>query len=143
MRSTRMRRTDDLVRRILSEALLTKVQDPRIGLVSVTRVRVSPEFDTAQVWFSVLGDETVREETLRGLRSAASFLQSEIARAVRLRRTPRLRFLYDDSLDRGLRVEAALRDLASAEAESPEADAEKEKEGDVAEGGERGADDAA
>jgi len=115
MRSTRMRRTDDLVRRILSEALLTKVQDPRIGLVSVTRVRVSPEFDTAQVWFSVLGDEKVREETFAGLRSAASFLQSEIAHSIRLRRTPRLRFLYDDSLDRGFRVDAALRDLAAGE----------------------------
>lgn len=115
MRSTRMKRTDDLVLRVISEALLTKVADPRIGLVSVTGVRVSPEFDTAQVFVSVLGDETVRKETMRGLRSAASFLQAELARAIRMRRTPRLRFVYDDSLDRGLRVDATLRDLHEEE----------------------------
>jgi ribosome-binding factor A len=112
MRSTRLRRTDDLVRKVISEALLTKVQDPRIGLVSVTGVRVSPEFDTAKVFVSIYGDAAAREESLRGLRSAASFLQSELARAVRLRRTPRLRFIHDESLERGNRVEAVLRELS-------------------------------
>jgi ribosome-binding factor A len=115
MRSTRMKRTDDLVLRVISEALLTKVSDPRIGLVSVTAVRVSPEFDTAQVFVSVLGDEAARAETMRGLRSAASFLQAELAREVRMRRTPRLRFLYDDSLDRAFRVDATLRGLHGKE----------------------------
>jgi ribosome-binding factor A len=112
MRSTRMRRTDDVVRRILSEALLTNVRDPRIGLVSVTDVRISKELDTARVFVSVLGDEDVRRKTLEGLRSAAPFLRSEIARESSLRRIPELRFLYDDSVDRGFRVDAALRDLA-------------------------------
>jgi ribosome-binding factor A len=111
MRSTRMRRTDDLVRKVLSEALLTKVQDPRVGMVSVTMVRISPELDTAKVWVTVLGDENARAETMKGLRSAASFLQSEIARQVRMRKVPRLSFVYDDSLDQGLRIDAALRDV--------------------------------
>lgn len=111
MRSTRMKRTDDLFRRVISEALLTKVSDPRIGFVSVTGVKVSTEFDTAQVYVSVLGDEKAREETMRGLRSAASFLQSQLAREIRMRRTPRLRFLYDHSLDRGLRMDETLREL--------------------------------
>jgi ribosome-binding factor A len=111
MRSTRMRRTDDLVRKILSETLLTKVQDPRVGMVSVTMVRISPELDTAKVWVTVLGDENARAETMKGLRSAASFLQSEIARQVRMRKVPRLSFVYDDSLDQGLRIDAALRDV--------------------------------
>jgi ribosome-binding factor A len=131
MRSTRMKRTDDLVRRVVSEAILTKLSDPRIGFVSVTGVRVSSEFDTAQVYVSVLGDEKAREETMRGLRSAASFLQSELAREIRMRRTPRLRFLYDDSVDRGFRVDAALRDLHEEERDD-------ETGGDA--GGESGAD---
>lgn len=111
MRSTRMRRTDDLVRRVIAEALLTKVQDPRIGFVSVTGVRVSREFDTAKVFVSVLGDEAERVETMKGLKRAAPYLQSELARAIRMRRTPRLRFLYDDSVDRGFRVDEELRRL--------------------------------
>ena len=53
MRSTRMRRIDDQVKRVLGEALLTKVQDPRVGFVSVLAVKVSPEFDTAKVFVSV------------------------------------------------------------------------------------------
>jgi ribosome-binding factor A len=106
-----MRRTDDLVRRIVSEAILTKLQDPRIGFVSVTGVRISKEFDTAKVYVSVLGDEAARKETLTGLRSAAPYLQSQLARGLRMRRIPRLRFIYDDSVDRGFRVDATLRDL--------------------------------
>jgi len=111
MRSTRLRRIDDQIRRIVSEALLSSVQDPRIGFVTVTSVEVSREFDTAKVYVSVLGSEEDREQSLQGLRSAAPFLQSRIGKAMRLRRIPLLRFLYDDSLDRGLRVEAALRGL--------------------------------
>ncbi len=60
---------------------------------------------------SVLGDEATREETFAGLRSAASFLQAEIAREVRLRRIPKLRFVYDESIERGFRIESTLRDL--------------------------------
>ena len=127
MRSTRMRRTDDLVRRVLSEALLTKVQDPRIGLVSVTGVRISRELDTAKVWVSVLGDEHARAETMKGLRSAASFLQSEIARQVRMRRVPRPSFAYDESLDEGLRIDAALRDVESERASRGAVDAGAEE----------------
>lgn len=111
MRSTRLRRIDDQLQRIVSETLLTQVQDPRIGFVTVTKVQVSKEFDTAKVFVSVLGTEAEREESLKGLRSAAPFLQSRIGKAMRLRRVPLLRFLYDDSLDRGFRVKEALRGI--------------------------------
>jgi ribosome-binding factor A len=115
MRSTRLRRIDDQIRRIVSEALISSVQDPRIGFVTVTSVEVSREFDTAKVYVTVMGSEEERAETMKGLRSAAPFLQSRIGKAMRLRRIPLLRFLYDESLDRGLRVEAALRGIASGE----------------------------
>jgi ribosome-binding factor A len=110
-----MKRTDDLVRQIISEALLAKVQDPRIGIVTVTGVRVSPEFDTARVYVSVLGDEAARRASLDGLRSAAPFLQSLLGKEIRMRRVPRLKFVYDDSVARGFRIEEALRGLDSAE----------------------------
>lgn len=98
------------MKRILGEALLTKVQDPRVGFVSVLAVKVSPEFDTAKVFVSVLGNEEEREESLVGLRSAAPFLQSQIGRAMRIRRIPKLRFIYDDSLDRSFRIDEVLRE---------------------------------
>jgi ribosome-binding factor A len=120
LRSHRLKRTDDLIRRIVSEAILTKLQDPRIGLVTVTGVEVSREYDTAKVWVSVYGDEKARADSLAGLRSAAAFLQSEISREVRMRRIPRLRFLYDDSIERGMRIDATLREVGEAEAPAPE-----------------------
>ncbi len=128
MRSTRLRRIDDQILRIIGEALLSRVQDPRIGFVTVTGVRVSKEFDTAKVWVSVLGDEEQRERSLQGLRSAAPFLQSEIGKAMRLRRIPRLRFLYDESLERSLRIESTLHDLNIPE--------ENDDAGDAVDGGE-------
>jgi ribosome-binding factor A len=115
-----MRRTDDLVRKVVSEALLTTVQDPRIGMVTVTGVRVSPEFDTARVFVSILGDEDVRRESLDGLRSAAPFLQSQLAKAVRFRRIPRLKFIYDESVARGFRIDEVLRGLDSPGGSVPE-----------------------
>jgi ribosome-binding factor A len=111
VRSTRLKRLDDQLRQVISETILTRVQDPRIGFVTVTRVQLSPEFDTARVFVTVYGDETVRADSMKGLRSAAPFVQSAIAKAIRLRRTPKLRFLYDDALDRSLRINATLRDL--------------------------------
>ena len=118
MRSHRLKRTDDLLRRIISEAILTKVQDPRVGLVTVTGVEVSREYDTAKVWVSVYGDEKAREDSLAGLRSAAPFLQSEIAHEIRMRRIPRLRFLYDGSLDRGMRIEETLKEIERSPSEA-------------------------
>jgi ribosome-binding factor A len=115
-----MRRTDDLVRKVVSEALLTTVQDPRIGMVTVTGVRVSPEFDTARVFVSILGDEDVRRESLDGLRSAAPFLQSQLAKAVRFRRIPRLKFIYDEPVARGFRIDEVLRGLDSPGGSVPE-----------------------
>lgn len=131
MRSNRMKRVDDQVRQVVAEALLTKVADPRIGMVSVIRVQVSPEFDTARVWVTVLGDAEERERSMAGLRSAGPFLQSEIARQMRVRRVPKLRFLYDESLDRSFRISEVLREAeggTETETETGAGDGNGEKE---------------
>jgi len=72
--------------------------------------------DVAKVFFSVLGDESRRDETVAALRRAAPFLRSELARELRVRRTPELRFHYDESMARGLRMEGVFRDLADERA---------------------------
>ena len=116
MRPTRKKKLDEVIRELLAEILLGRANDPRLTLVTITSVQVSPELDVAKVFFSVLGDESKRDETVAALRQAAPFLHSELARELRVRRTPELRFHYDESMARGLRMESMLKDIADERA---------------------------
>jgi|SRR5581483_10946637 len=100
----RMRRVDEAVRSVLSDAIAKDLQDPRVGFVTVTAVKTSPDLRHARVYVSVLGDEHARAETLDGLRSAHGFLQARVAGELTLRHTPLLTFEYDESVDRGMRI---------------------------------------
>jgi ribosome-binding factor A len=134
VRPTRKKRLDDMMREILAELLLTKAADPRLALATITSVQISPELDVAKVFVSVLGGEERRPEILAALKRAAPFLRTEVARQVRIRRTPELRFVFDESLEQGLRMERMLHDIAAERAEraAPEdADAEEEGEPDA------------
>jgi ribosome-binding factor A len=110
MATGRMRRVDGAVREVIGDAV-TELKDPRVGFVTVTDVRTSPDLRHARVYFSVLGADggpsagDERAGTLDGLRSAHGFLQSRIARELRLKRTPELEFVYDDTTDRAMRLE--------------------------------------
>ena len=103
-----MRRVDEAVRAVLSDAIVTDLKDPRIGFVTVTAVQTSPDLRHARVHVSVLGGEGEREATLEGLRSAHGFLQGRVASELRLKHTPELEFRYDPSIDRGMRIEEIL-----------------------------------
>ncbi len=118
MASGRMRRIDEAVRAVLSEAIAKDLKDPRVGFVTVTSVKTSPDLRHARVYVSVLGDEPEREGSLEGLRSAHGYLQGEIARQLTLKHTPALTFEYDKSIDHGMRISELL-DQASR----PEPDA--------------------
>jgi ribosome-binding factor A len=107
MTSDRMRRVDEGVRQVLSDAL-AEVKDPRVGFVTVTGVHTTPDLRRATVYVSVLGDERVRRRTLEGLSSAHGFLQRRVADELRLKHTPALEFSYDDSVDRGMRISRLL-----------------------------------
>jgi ribosome-binding factor A len=104
MRSDRLRRVDEAVRQVLSDAVTGDLKDPRVGFVTVTAVRTTPDLRHARVFVSVLGDAPQREATLDGLRSAHGYLQRRVAGELRLKHTPTLQFLYDDSADRGMRI---------------------------------------
>lgn len=99
-----MRRVNEVMREVISGAIATDLQDPRIGFVTVTGVETSPDLRSARVFVSVLGDDRQREETLAGLRSSHGVLQSAVAAQLRLKRTPTLNFHYDESIERGDRV---------------------------------------
>ena len=99
-----MRRVDEAVRAVLSDAIASDLQDPRVGFVTVTGVKTSPDLRHARVYVSVLGDERAREASLEGLRSAHGYLQGRVASELRLKHTPMLTFHYDESIDRGMRI---------------------------------------
>jgi ribosome-binding factor A len=104
MRSSRMRRVDEAVRAVLSAAISKDLKDPRVGFVTVTGVKTSPDLRHAVVYVSVLGDEPTREASIEGLRSAHGYLQRRVGTELTLKHTPSLTFEYDDSIDRGMRI---------------------------------------
>jgi ribosome-binding factor A len=107
----RMRRVNESVRQVLSEAL-RELKDPRIGFVTVTGVETSPDLRHAKVFVSVLGSERKRAQSLAGLSAAHGVLQSRLARELRMKRTPTLAFEYDPSVERGVRMSQLIDELA-------------------------------
>jgi ribosome-binding factor A len=104
----RMRRIDHAIREVIGDAVAVDLKDPRVGFVTVTDVSTSPDLSQARVYVSVLGDAEQREASLAGLQSAHGFLQARVASELRLKRTPTLSFVYDDTTDRALRIDALI-----------------------------------
>ena len=113
MADGRMRRVDEAVREVLSDAIAKDLQDPRVGFVTVTAVKTSSDLHHARVYVSVLGDEQARSDTLEGLRSARGFLQGRVAAQLSLKHTPAVTFQYDESIDRGMRITQLINEVES------------------------------
>ncbi len=103
-----MRRVNEAMREVLSDALTQDLKDPRVGFVTVTAVDTSPDLQHARVYVSVLGSVLEREESLAGLQSAHGYLQRAIAGELRLKRTPLLQFEEDDTVRNAARIERLL-----------------------------------
>lgn len=101
--SNRLDKINDLLKRELAQLVQYELRDPRVGMVSVTDVRVSRDLAYADVYVTVLGKSTSREaaDSLEGLNHAAGHLRSLLAKNVNLRSTPRLKFVFDESVARG------------------------------------------
>lgn len=117
MASARMRRVDEAMRVVLSEVISGDLQDPRVGFVTVTSVKTSPDLRHARVYVSVLGDDEQRAASLQGLASAQGYLQSRLAGSLRLKHTPTLSFGYDESVDNGMRITELLNHLSDPRGE--------------------------
>ena len=124
MRGGRMRRVDEAMRMVLSDAIATDLKDPRVGFVTVTGVKTSPDLRHARVYVSVLGDEPTREASLEGLRSAHGFLQRRLADELTLKHTPTLEFAYDESVDRGMRISELLDQVGDRDPQATHSDLE-------------------
>jgi ribosome-binding factor A len=107
-KSFRKERLNERLKELLGDLILSQVKDPRIGLVTITSTDVASDLTVAKVYFTVMGDEEARVETKQGLESAKNFFRKSIGRELKLRQVPDLRFVYDDTLDKSLRIEDAL-----------------------------------
>jgi ribosome-binding factor A len=120
MASVRNERIAEQVRGELARLLREETSDPRIGILTLTRVKVSPDLSEATVFWSPLELEAELdpEEVGRGLASAAGFLRTRLASELALRRTPALSFRHDRSIEEGSRTLALLRSLPELSADS-------------------------
>ena len=107
--SKRTERVADLIRRELADVFMNRMRDPRMGFVSITGVEVSPDLSHAVVYLSSLDGVEGRAEVVRVLTRAVPFLRRELAPRLGLREVPTLRFVYDESIERGARIEDLLR----------------------------------
>ena len=106
-----------MIRKEISQILLDELKDPRIGLVTITKVAVSNDLRAAKVYYSVFGDEQQKEESSQGLESAKGYIKRELGMRVRLKYMPEIQFLFDDSLEYGEHIEELLRDIQHSDEE--------------------------
>lgn len=111
MSTLKQERMAERIREILSTLLLLEVNDPALGGVTVTEVRLDRELEYADVYVNALGDEESEQEVMAGLRRAHGFLRREVGKRISIRRTPELRFHWDEMLDRAASLEDTLDQL--------------------------------
>ena len=116
---SRADRVADQIRSELGSLLSREVHDPGIGFVTLTRVQISPDLQLARVLYTALGDERARAASGRALARAAPFLRRHIGARLRLKRTPQLEFIYDESIAGQDRVEQILQELHASEKADP------------------------
>lgn len=126
---SRKDRVNEQIRRELAELIRTELKDPRVGMVSLTDVEVTPDYAHARVFFSTLAPTDQLPEIEKGLAKASGFLRRELGRRVRIHTTPQLHFIYDKSIEYGTSL-SSLIDVAAATSRltSPEDDSDSTPE---------------
>jgi len=99
----RPQRLGDLIQREVSDLIRLELRDPRVGMITITSVDVSPDITHAKIFFTMLDKEKL-PETLEGLGRSAGFLRAQLAKRIKMYTTPELRFVYDESVERGDRL---------------------------------------
>jgi len=99
----RPQRLGDLIQREVAELIRLEVRDPRVGMITITSVDVSPDMSHAKIFFTVLEKDKL-QDTVQGLARSAGFLRSQLAKRIKMYTTPELRFAYDESVERGDRL---------------------------------------
>ena len=113
----RLRRVADQIQRELSDILRSELKDPRVGMITLTGVEVSPDFAHAKVFFTSLAEATQRDEVRAGLKRASGFLRTMLGARLKIHNTPELHFVYDESVESGIRLTHLIEDAVASDAE--------------------------
>jgi len=111
---TRPDRIGDQIRAEVSDMLVRELHDPGFGFLTITRVRVTPDLQLARVYYTTMGDAEARRNTERAFGRAAPFIRRQLGRRLRLRRTPELEFVFDESFEGQDRIERLLQEIHEA-----------------------------
>jgi ribosome-binding factor A len=111
MRERRIARLQEQLKQRIAEVLQRELRDPALGLVTITRVELDAEFTLCRAYWSVLGGKGDRARNERTLERARAFVQREMSRGLHTRTTPRLEFVFDQSIEGAVRVQGILREL--------------------------------
>ncbi len=120
MKDVKLKKLTELVQRRASEVILYELSDPRLGFVTVSRVRLSRDLRHAIIYYSVVGSESDRSKTAHALEHARGHIQSRIAHAMHTRVTPIIEFRYDEAVEGAVRVSRILDDLKKERKETDE-----------------------
>jgi bifunctional oligoribonuclease and PAP phosphatase NrnA len=115
MSTRRTQRVGESIREVVGELIQRNVKDPRVGFVTITAVRVTPDLSKAHIYYTVLGEEREQRDTEAGLESAKPYLRSETGRRVRLKTVPDLEFHLDDAPERGQKVDSVIEEIHKEE----------------------------
>ena len=110
---TRPSRVADQLRAEIADLVARELHDPGIGFLTITHVKVTPDLQTARVYYTTLGDPKARRETARALERATPFLRRHIGRRLRVKRVPELEFFFDETVERGDRIERILQEISA------------------------------
>jgi len=120
MQNYRATRVAELLQSEIADLLLRHLKDPRLSMVTISRVDVSPDLREARVYVSRVGDENEQKETMEGFARAVGFIRSQLGKRVKLRHTPNLTFKLDTAIADGVRISRLLHDLTSTSATDAE-----------------------
>lgn len=113
--SSRLGRIADQIQKDLAELIRTEVKDPRVGMITLTGVEISNDYHHAKVFFTTLGGPESVAKAESGLLHASGFLRSQLARGLKLRIVPELHFIYDESVERGIRLSKLIDDAVASQ----------------------------
>mgnify|MGYP001214334397 CR=1 FL=1 len=119
---SRRDRVSEQIRRELAEVIRSELKDPRVGMISLTEVEVSPDYAHAKVYFSSMAGSDTLDSVQAGLQQASGFLRSELGKRISIHMIPQLHFVFDDSLERGAQISKLISEAAAISDQSEEPD---------------------
>jgi len=117
---SRKDRVSEQIKRELADLIRTELKDPRVGMISLTDVEVTPDYAHAKVFFSTLAGGENLQAVQTGLQKASGFLRRELGKRIRIHTTPQLHFVYDQSLERGADLSKLIDEASAISDHTPE-----------------------